>query len=94
MRVTQIQVKLDNIKDKARRWVGHLSAVKRGATEDVQVHFIVGRPQSAWSVPAYRNAVKILRQVPFDNDVFEEDQLDEFVNQIEDEVRHNEGRAQ
>jgi hypothetical protein len=84
----------DNIKDKARRWLGHLSAVKLGATEDVQVHFIVGRPQSASLVPAYRNAVEILRQVPFDNDVFEEDQLDEFVNQIEDEVRHHEGRAQ
>lgn len=84
----------DNIKDKARRWLGHLSAVRRGATEDVQVHFIVGRPQSASLVPAYMNAVEILRQVPFDNDVFEEDQLDEFVNQIEDELRHHEGRAQ
>jgi hypothetical protein len=43
----------DNIKDKARRWLGHLSAVKVGATDDVQVHFIVVRPQSASLVPAY-----------------------------------------
>jgi len=84
----------DNIKDKARRWLGHLSAVKVGATEDVQVHFLVGRPQNASLVPAYRNAVEILRQVPFENAVFEEDQIDDFVNQIEDEVRHHEGRAQ
>ncbi|RBP90265.1 DUF3037 domain-containing protein [Paenirhodobacter enshiensis] len=84
----------DNIKDKARRWLGHLSAVKVGTTEDVQVHFLVGRPQDASLVPAYRNAVEILRQVPFENAVFEEDQIDDFVNQIEDEVRHHEGRAQ
>lgn len=83
----------DHIKDKARRWLGHLSAVKAGAAEDVQVHFIVGRPQNASLVPAYRNAMEILRQVPFDNDVFEEDQIEDFVNRIEDEVRHHEGRT-
>lgn len=84
----------DNIKDKARRWLGHLSAVKVGASEDVQVHFIVGRPQNASLEPAYRNAMEILRQVPFDNDVFEEDQINDFVNRIEDEVRHHEGHVQ
>lgn len=84
----------DNIKDKARRWLGHLSAVKVGATEDVQVHFLVGRPQSASLVPAYKNALEILRQVPFDNRVFEEDQIDDFVNEIEDEVRQHQGRIQ
>lgn len=84
----------DNIKDKARRWLGHLSAVKIGTTEDVQVHFIVGRPQNSALVPAYRNAVEILRQVPFDNEVFDEDQIDDFVNQVEDEVRLHERRGQ
>ncbi len=84
----------DKIKDKARRWLGHLSAVKLGAKEDVQVHFIVGRPQNASLVPAYSTALEILQQVPFQNDVFEEDQLNEFVNQIEDEVRQHERRVQ
>ena len=84
----------DNIKDKARRWLGHLSAVKDGATEDVQVHFLVGRPQSASLVSAYEKAVKILRQVPFDNRVFEEDEIDDFVHEIEDEVRQHQGRVQ
>lgn len=82
----------DHIKDKARRWLGHLSAVKVGATDDVQVHFLVGRPMSASLVPAYQNAVEILRQVPFKNDVFDEDQIDYFVSQIEDEVRHHQDR--
>ncbi len=81
----------DNIKDKARRWLGHLSAVKVGTTDDVQVHFIVGRPDNSSLVPAYRNAVEILRQVPFESDVFEEECIDDFVDQIEDEFRHHRG---
>lgn len=84
----------DNIKDKARRWLGHLSAVKVGAAEDVQVHFLVGRPQSASLVPAYRNAVEILRKVPFDNKIFDEDQIEEFVDRIESELRQHEGRVE
>ncbi|MBO0902158.1 DUF3037 domain-containing protein [Jiella sonneratiae] len=83
----------DNIKDKARRWLGHLSAVKVGTTEDVQVHFIVGGPLNSSLMPAYHNAVEILRQVPFDNRVFDEGQIEDFVNQIEDDVRHHEGLA-
>ena len=84
----------DNIKDKARRWLGHLFAVKVGATEDILVHFLVGRPQNEPLIPAYQKAIEILRQVPFDNRVFEEDQIDDFVHEIEGEVRHHRGRVQ
>ena len=37
--------------------------------------------------PAYEVAKKILSQAPNNPEVFEEAQLDEFVTQIEDEVR-------
>ena len=84
----------DNIKDKARRWLGHLAAVNDGVTEDLQVHFIVGRPQREVLAPAYRNAVEILRRGPFHTTVFEEDQIDEVVHRIEDEVRQHEGSPQ
>ena len=82
----------DNIKNKARRWLGHLAAVKDGATDDVQVHFIVGRPRSASLTDAYENALEILRRVPFENNVFEENQIDDVVNRIEDDVREHERR--
>lgn len=84
----------DNIKDKARRWLGHLAAVNDGVTEDLQVHFIVGRPQREVLAPAYRNAVEILRRGPFQTAVFEDDQIDEVVHRIEDEVRQHEGSPQ
>lgn len=84
----------DNIKNKARRWLGHLAAVREGAPDDVQVHFIVGQPQSATLAPAYNNAVEILQQVPFDKEIFEEKQIDKIVHQIEGEVRHLEKHPQ
>jgi Protein of unknown function (DUF3037) len=80
----------DNIKDKARRMLGHLAAVKVGVTEEVQVHFIVGRPTTNSLVPAYRSALEILRQVPFSNKVFEEEDIDALVHLVEDEVRQHE----
>ena len=64
--------------------------MKDGATDDVQVHFIVGRPQSTSLANAYENALEILRCVPFENDVFEENQIDDVVHRIEEEVRGRE----
>ena len=84
----------DNIKDKARRWLGHLAAVKDETAEAPQVHFIVGRPHQETLVPAYRRAIEILQRVPFENKVFEEDEIDEMVHRIEDEVRQHQGRPQ
>ena len=83
----------DNIKDKARRWLGHLSAVADGASDKVQLHFIVGKPQIRSLEPAYQTAIEILRRGPFEPQVFEEDRVEEIVQQIEDEVRHHEGPA-
>jgi hypothetical protein len=84
----------DNIKDKARRWLGHLSAVHDGSPKDLAVHFIVGRPQTEALLPAFRSAVEILRRVPFEHEIVEEDQVDTVVDRIEEEVRqHREKRA-
>ncbi len=77
----------NNIKKKARLWLGHLAAVRDGVTDDVQMHFILCQPRNAKLVPAYKNAVEILRQVPFDKKIIEEEHVDKVVHQIEEEVR-------
>ena len=77
----------DSIKDKARNWLGHLSAVVDGTSEAFKPHFFVGAPSDPKLNAAYEVAKKILRQAPNNPEVFEESQLDEFVSQIEDEVR-------
>lgn len=78
----------EGIKDKARRWRGHLAAVADGSSrERLKLHFIVGRPQNATLLPAYQNALAILRHADFNPEIFEESQIDELVTRIEDEVR-------
>lgn len=75
-----------HIRNKARRWLGHLAAVKDDTNEDVQLHFIVARPQSESLTDAYENALAILHRVPFENNVFEENQIDDVVHRMEKEV--------
>lgn len=78
----------DSIKGKAREWLGHLSAVVAdGTAEPFKLHFFVGAPSDSKLSAAYEAAKKILRQAPNHPEVFEETQIDEFVSQIEDEVR-------
>ncbi|SMF38970.1 Protein of unknown function [Tistlia consotensis] len=77
----------EGIKDKARRWRGHLSAVADGVKEDIELHFILGRPQNRSLMKAYESAKEILRGADFASEVVDEDQLDRLVSSIEDEYR-------
>ncbi|MDX8443223.1 DUF3037 domain-containing protein [Mesorhizobium australafricanum] len=77
----------DGIKDKARRWRGHLAAVADDAKEPLKLHFIIGAPENRQLMPAYRSAVEILRGSPFEPEIFEESQVASLVDEIEDEVR-------
>jgi Protein of unknown function (DUF3037) len=77
----------EGIKDKARKWRGHLDAVHDGASEQVKLHLVIGAPSQLSLIPAYENAVKILSSSPFQPTIYSEDQIDELVDQFEDEVR-------
>lgn len=77
----------EGIKDKARKWRGHLDAVHDGATEQVKLHLVMGAPHDSSLMPAYNSAVKILSNSPFEPSIYSEDQIDELVDEIEDEVR-------
>jgi len=79
----------DSIKDKARRWVGHLSTAQIGATEDFRAHFIAGKPTNSALMPAYNTAIQILRNSPGEPRVYEEGEEEDLVNLIEDEFRHH-----
>ncbi|MGH6861771.1 MAG: DUF3037 domain-containing protein [Phyllobacterium sp.] len=82
-------VDADGIKDKARRWRGHLEAVHDGAKTDVKLHFIVGAPRKPGLMPAYENALKILSEAAFHPEIYEENDIPRLVSKIEDEVRHH-----
>jgi hypothetical protein len=75
------------IKDKVRRWRGHLAAVADGTQEELKLNFIVGAPQDPALHSAYVNALTILRQADFSPTVFEDTQIESLVTEIEDEFR-------
>ncbi|MDE0390992.1 MAG: DUF3037 domain-containing protein [Rhodospirillales bacterium] len=77
----------EGIKVKARRWLGHLAAVHDGASEQIELHFLLGRPQDASLMNAYETAKAILRKVPFKAEVVDENDADELVTSIESELR-------
>ena len=77
----------DHIKDKARRWRGHLSAVAEGTKEDIELHFVLGRPQNDLLMRAFENAKEILRGAHFATEVVDENDLDDLVANLEDEYR-------
>ncbi|WP_166415446.1 DUF3037 domain-containing protein [Cochlodiniinecator piscidefendens] len=79
----------DGIKDKARRWRGHLSAVADGASEQVHLNFLLGKPDSLSLRDAYASAIEILKGSPFKPKIYEESDLIELVNEIEDEFREH-----
>ena len=75
----------DNFKDKARRWMGHLAAV-RDVAEEFKPYFIVGAPHDRQLLPAYQDALAILRKSPVPAEVFSEAETDELVARIEAEL--------
>jgi hypothetical protein len=76
----------ENIRDKARRWAGHMLALG-DSSDRFKLHFFVGAPADLSLHSAYRAAIGILKLSPGDPEVIEETGIDELVHQIEDEIR-------
>jgi hypothetical protein len=75
----------ENIKDKARRWSGFLSAV-RDAGNTFKPIFLVGAPHDAKLLPAFETAVEILRNSPVPPEVFTETEADKLATQMEADI--------
>jgi Protein of unknown function (DUF3037) len=73
------------IKDKARRWSGFLSTV-RDAADQFKPIFIVGAPHDEKLMPAFKNAVEILRNSPVQPEVFAESDADRLAAQMEADI--------
>lgn len=82
----------DGIKQKARGWLGHLTAVVDGA-EKFKTRFLVGVPSDKSLLTAYESAVQILRKGPNKPEVYEESEIDLFVARIEDEIAAHQDRS-
>lgn len=77
----------EGIYRKAHRWLGQLASVVPEADEAFHPYFIVGAPSDSKLEPAYRRALKILKKSPGPVEVFEETEIEQLVDRIEDEMR-------
>ena len=77
----------EGIKDKARRWRGHLAAVADGTSEEIALYFLLGRPQNASLMSAYETAKAILVHAHFTAEVVDENDTEDLVASIEKEYR-------
>ena len=75
----------DNIKDKARKWRGHLAAVVEGAADvgNIDLYFLLGRPENPSLMDAYESAKKILEHAHLTKEVVDENEADLLVASIE-----------
>lgn len=73
------------IKDKARLLRGHLDAV--GANDEIELRLLLGFPENAELLPAFENAKDIISGSSFKPEVFDESQIDDLINGIEEEFR-------
>lgn len=82
----------ESIRDKAHRWLGRITSVAGTGGERFQMYFLVGAPQDETLTGAYQNALSILRKVPVEKKIFNEQQVDEFGKILAQEVqRHRDG---
>ena len=77
----------ERIMSKARRWRGHLAAVADGTSEQIDLHFVLGRPQNGALMGAYETAKAILAHAPFATEVVDEIDIDAFVASMESACR-------
>lgn len=80
----------DRIGAKAGKWSGFAQAVKAASGKrDVVTQFVLGRPTNNQLIPSFRSARTFLKSIVGTENVVEERDGGEFVDRIEDDLRHH-----
>ena len=59
----------------------------RDAADEFKTYFIAGAPSDRKLMPAYEDALAILRKSPVATEIFREAEADRLVARIEDEIK-------
>ena len=79
----------DSIKDKAHRWLGQLASLQ-DAPEQFKVYLLVGAPQQDGLMPAFHNAISILKKIQGEREIILERDASEFAERIARDVATHE----
>lgn len=79
----------ERIKDKAHKWLGQIASVN-SAHEKFKIYFLLAKPQEENLMKAYEGACRILKKIPVDVEMVEENQFESFGKQLSHEIEtHN-----
>lgn len=81
----------EGIREKAHRWLGQIQSVSE-APEQFHVYFLLGRPTNHALLPAFNNAVSILKKAPR-SDVYIEEDAAELAERIEKDLASQDARS-
>lgn len=82
--------KADSILDKVRNWTG-ISFFLKDAEEEFQPYLLLGAPRDNRLGKEYALARRMLEKSPLKPEIYEENDVEEFANRIEDSIRRHDG---
>lgn len=78
-----------SILEKANKWVGRGTSLNR-AKENLKLYLLVGQPSTEKNEEAFRNAEKILKQIPLKHEIVNEKEAEEFSKDLAKEIKKQE----
>lgn len=80
----------DSIRDKAHRWLGRVTSIKQ-SSDKLHLYFLVGQPQDKDLLEAYESALSILKKVPAEQEIFQEQQAEELSDSLAQKLADHQG---
>jgi hypothetical protein len=78
----------DYIKRKAKELLGQLSVLKDSARSDFKVYMLVGEPKQGDVQRDYETALRYLKQVPVEHEIYTESDAESFATEIQKVMAH------
>jgi hypothetical protein len=78
-----------SIHDKALRWVGQATALRKGSSEQFKLVMLIGQPNNANVNDHYVRALKVLESMPGEKEFFFESQAEALSDQIAKDIHEH-----
>ncbi|GAA4494629.1 DUF3037 domain-containing protein [Gluconacetobacter tumulicola] len=82
----------DHIRDKARKWTGHLLAVSE-SSDEFTPYFVVAKPNSSHLQKEFDHALSILKKSPVPSEIILEEESDLFISKMAEDIFSHEKKG-
>lgn len=78
----------ENIKEKARSWLGKITSLA-SSNEKFEVYYMLGRPSNDELMPAFNDALKILKKAPVPVHIYNEYESEKLAKNLDKILKHH-----